>query len=287
LPLRRPALPLVALLIAPLALSVGPAGAAPAGIDQNGLVGCGAVMAIQTGSVISATRLAEAGAKDLVPFGAKALARSRTPGAKQAARALAAATIPSKLAAANAWCAVHPVTTHAQPFAPQTFTGTGNTRIRISTRAPAIVHIVTANPAPQFFSVEAQDARGQRTDLLANTRTAYDGFRPINLLQTAVTTRLVVDASGEWRIDVSPLSSAPTGTQGHGDQVLLLSGTPTSMTIDGNDTGGFFAVDAYGSHTMELVADSLDPVHTSVRLSPLANRVLVVRADGDWRAQPT
>ncbi len=282
--LRR-SVPLVALLIAPLALGVGSAGAAP-GIDQGGRIGCAAVIAIQTGSALSAKALERQGTRALARRGADALAGSRTPGAKQAARALSAAAIPSKLAAADAWCAAHPVTTRAQPFVPQTVTGTGNTSLPISTRGPAIVHIVTANPALKFFSVEAQDAHGQRTDLLANALTAYDGVRPINLLQIAVTTRLVVSASSEWRIEVSPLSSAPTGTQGHGDQVLLLSGTPRSMTIDGNDAGGFFAVDAYGSHTQEL-ANSLDPVHTSMRLSPLANRVMVVRADGDWRAQPT
>ena len=284
MPLRRPALPLVSLLIAPLALGVGRAAAAPAGIDQRGLVGCAAVIAIQTGSALSAKALEREGTAALARRGAEALARSRTPGAKQAGRALSA--VPSKLGAVDAWCKAHPVTTVAQPFPPQTFTGTGTTRVPILTGAPAIVHIVMANPAMRFFSVEAQDARGRRTDLLANTTTAYDGVRPINLLQTAVTTRLLVDASSEWRIEVSPLSSAPTGTQGHGDQVLLISGTPTSMTIDGNDTGGFFAVDAYGSHTQEL-ANSLDPVHSSVRLSPLANHVIVVHAAGDWRAQPT
>jgi hypothetical protein len=277
LPFRR-SRPLVAALVATLALGFGTVGAAPTRIDQNGRIGCAAVIAIQTGPALSA--------KTLEREGAKALARSATPGAKRAARSLSAAAIPSKLAAAGAWCAAHPVTTPASAFAPKTFTGTANTTIPISVRAPAIVHIVTANPALRFFSVEAQDAHGKRTDLLANGLAAYDGVRPINLLQIAIATRLVVSASSEWRIEVSPLSSAPTGTQGHGDQVLLLGGAPVSMTIDGNDAGGFFAVDAYGSHTQQL-ADSLDPVHTSVRLSPLANRVIVVRANRDWRAQPT
>ena len=178
---------LVAAITTAVLVTAAAADATPA-LDQRGAAGCAAVIALQTGSAGTAA------ARTLARHGGQQLRRSRVPGANAAARALSAATVPSKLAVASAWCARHPVTTLAAStpgFMQRTITGSGNQLVPVTEAGPAVVHITTANAAGRPFSVEAQDKRGDRTVLLANLLTAYDGVGPINLVRSAITTRLL------------------------------------------------------------------------------------------------
>jgi len=71
---------------------------------------------------------------------------------------------------------------------------------------PMIVHI-TGNAASRHFAVKNYDSTGEGIDLIVNTTEPYDGIRPIDFKDGEWTSRFEVSATGNWTIEVLPLSS--------------------------------------------------------------------------------
>jgi hypothetical protein len=149
-----------------------------------------------------------------------------------------------------------------------------------------IAHII-GNKSSSFFAVQNYDAAGKRIDLLVNTTDPYDGYVPLDFLDGQHTTRLEINATGDWTIELIPLQSGhelkvPGTLKGKGDEVLLLrGGKPDTVKIVGNKSSGFFAVQSYDLSGYDLLVNTTDPYDGTVILSRDAI-ILVIKASDDW-----
>ncbi|MDQ3549035.1 MAG: hypothetical protein M3439_09470 [Chloroflexota bacterium] len=99
------------------------------------------------------------------------------------------------------------------------------------------------------------------------------------------TTRLQITASGEWYVEIRPLSTArlitaPGTIEGTGDDVFIVNGEPDTALITGNADARHFAVIAYGERS-NLLVNTTDPYDGRVIV---ANDTVVVEvtAEGPW-----
>jgi hypothetical protein len=156
---------------------------------------------------------------------------------------------------------------------------------------PALVHIV-GNAGARHFAVINYDSNNERIDLLVNTTDPYDGYRPLDFLDSEQTARFEMKASGEWKIEIIPLAPLPEmeehimevpGTyEGNGDNVIfLVGGTPDLAAISGNQGAHHFAVKSYSAEGRDLLVNTTDPYNGTVMLDHDAT-ALEVKASGPW-----
>jgi hypothetical protein len=150
----------------------------------------------------------------------------------------------------------------------------------------ALVHI-RGNAAGEPFTVRAitPDSHGANLTLV-NTMDSYEGFHPIDLYERQHTLRFEISATGDWNIELLPLSNArvieiPGSLTGSGDDaILIIGGTPGSMTIKGNPDDSIFKVFAYGSVETELV-NTKDIFEGKIDLPPDII-LLEIQSEGEW-----
>ena len=115
-----------------------------------------------------------------------------------------------------------------------------------------IMHIV-GNAGGNYFGVIPYDSTGGRMSSLVSTTDVYDGVVIFNTREGEKTLRLEIQASGNWNIDVLPLSGArvlevPGVIEGVGDEIIVLTGSvPDLANIVGNAGGNYFGVIPYDS----------------------------------------
>lgn len=136
----------------------------------------------------------------------------------------------------------------------------------------SIVHII-GNSNGSHFSVVNYDANGEYLDLLVNTSDPYEGFGPIDFYDNSHTTRFEVNATGEWKIEVLPVStvralSIPGIIEGLGDEVVQLVGAkPDKAYILGNQTGSnHFSIVSSSTKGdyLDLLVNTSDPYEGTV-----------------------
>lgn len=178
----------------------------------------------------------------------------------------------------------------------QSYRGTGDSVVDIDPyTGPAAVHVV-GNDSGRHFAVKSYGPGNEEIDLLVNTTEPYDGSRPINFVEEA--TRLQVTATGEWRIEVIPLTASmyalqyhvevPGTEEGTGDDVLVLRGqTPDIARISGNEAANHFAVRAYSvDEGIELLVNTTELYDGMILLDP-STVLLEVIASDSWTIQVT
>jgi len=174
-------------------------------------------------------------------------------------------------------------TTEATP-SPVVLKGTGDSVVDfIFPDVPAIAHIISTSPGGNF----AVWSKGDSEDLLVNTIGAYDGILPINLQQGEQVKRFKVNATGEWSITISHISSSrklkvPGSINGNGDDVFILNGeVPDIATISCSQSSGNFAVWSYGNQS-DLLVNTIGAYDGKVELSQ--DTVLIkIKAEGPWK----
>ncbi|MBN1991338.1 MAG: hypothetical protein JW953_01445 [Anaerolineae bacterium] len=151
---------------------------------------------------------------------------------------------------------------------------------------PAIVHL-TGNAGQRHFAVVTYNANGDTLDLLVNTADAYDGRTLIDYTGEH-TTRLEIDAEGDWTIEILPLTAAtllpvPGSIEGNGDDVLLLSGgVPDTAVVTGNASTRHFALTVFGQGRMlDVPINTADPYDGQVLVNRQA-QLLKFSAHGPW-----
>ena len=99
----------------------------------------------------------------------------------------------------------------------------------------------------------------------------------------------MVKATGAWSIEIRPLSTARTvGTpgqiQGTRDDVIRVTGSPSTAHIVGNAGSRYFGVWAYyGRTTMyDLLVNEADPYDGTVMFSKPNAYLIEVHASGPW-----
>jgi len=180
-----------------------------------------------------------------------------------------------------------PTTQPATLSEPIVITGNGDRVVDVQKGIePAIIQI-TGNAGGRYFGVTNYGSDNQQIDLLVNTTDVYDGFRPLDFYDDDHTTRLQIEAVGDWKIEILPLLAArvlsvPGNIQGSGDDVFLLTGAnPDLANITGNSGGRYFGVFSYGLSGGDLLVNTTDPYDGTV-IVDRDSLVIEVQAIGTW-----
>jgi len=178
-----------------------------------------------------------------------------------------------------------PSATPTQPPEPIVLSGVGDSVADLEKWAgPALAHITYTGGSN--FAVWNYGPDGEKIDLLVNTIGAYDGTRPIDFLEDEDTVRFEVKSSGEWVMQVLPLSDVRRETipgifKGVGDDVVFLSGgTPDLLKADASSAQSNFAIWAFGDGR-DLLINEIAPYIGTV-VMPSGMFLLVVVAQGNW-----
>lgn len=171
---------------------------------------------------------------------------------------------------------------------PLVLTGAGDSVVDIDWPETLGLMIVKGNAAGRHFSIVPYKEDGSRMVSIVNTSDPYEGIRPFNF-DGDYAARLEISASGEWAIEIVPLSEANTfsvpGTYaGRDDDVLILIGSkPDLATISGNAEGHHFSIIPYsgGGKRMVSVVNTSDPYEGTV-IIPKDAVILVISCVGDW-----
>lgn len=170
------------------------------------------------------------------------------------------------------------------PSEPLVFTGTGNSVVEVDTDIDEYVFHITGNEAEGSFTVKAYSADGKYKQLV-NATGSYDG---VTIDPDFITEKLEIEATGDWNVEILPLSSCPVigvgGTLNMGsDAVILVEGDPSSAEIKGNNAKRYFSVKAYDMNgDSKLLVSETDNYDGTVKISTTP-RYLVVTAVGKWR----
>ena len=169
---------------------------------------------------------------------------------------------------------------------PIVLTGTGDSIVDVDNYFKfAIVHIV-GNSSGRHFAVINYSEDGESIDLLVNTSDPYDGIKPLDFRNGEHTTRFEINATGEWTIEILPISYAriltvPGSIEGSGDEVFFLDGSkPDIAKITGNNESRHFAVLSYGSSS-DLLVNTSD-VYSGTVLVDGDTVAIEVTAQGEW-----
>jgi len=174
---------------------------------------------------------------------------------------------------------------------PIILSGSGDSIVDIDKpNLPMVVH-VTGNVGSNHFAVKNYDSVGERIDLLVNTTEPYDGIIPLDFMTDEWTSRFEVTATGDWTIEVLPLSSIrvlsiPGKIEGNGDEVFVLTGgVPDLGIISGNSGSNHFAVKSYNGGR-DLLVNTTDPYEGTVMVD--SGTILIeVIAVGSWTIEIT
>lgn len=182
-----------------------------------------------------------------------------------------------------------PTNTPSPTATPIVLTGSGDSIVDIDRpNEMAMVHI-SGNAEGSYFGVTSYDAAGNQIELLVNTTDPYEGTKPFDFDDGDHTTRFEVQASGNWTIEILPLSAiahieAPGQFSGSGDDLFaIVAGTPDTATISGNAGGSYFGVFAYGDR-QQLLVNTTDPYEGTVILDS-DTIIIAVQAVGDWTVE--
>lgn len=179
------------------------------------------------------------------------------------------------------------VTPTPEPTAtPAIFSGSGDSIVDVSKPELPMIAVIQGNEGSNHFAVATLDTNNEQIDLLVNTIDPYLGVIPIDFQTGELTARLEIKATGGWRIDLLPLTSAeklsvPGQFIGSNDNVLILEGSPPDVaTITGNSVAHHFAVTGYGDYS-DILVNTIEPYQGQVILKP-DTVVLAIKATGEW-----
>ncbi len=162
--------------------------------------------------------------------------------------------------------------------------GTGDKVLRIEAQGiPSIAH-VTGQGGGNFAVISYVGTAYD--DLLVNEIGSYDGtvYLPPGVSSLEIT------SSGRWQLEISALEGAPlwdgtTPLNGHGDLVVLATGTSFGATTIDNRSTSNFAVIAYSEFGdyLDLLVNEIGNYHGEVLLPIDDPTVLAIRdVGGTW-----
>lgn len=182
---------------------------------------------------------------------------------------------------------------------PILLTGSGDGVVDVDRRSYGAVARVTHSGRGNF-AVWNYGPDGKKIDLLVNTIGVYSGTVPIDFFTYEYTTRFEITASGDWTIEIIPLTAsdfvfAPTTLNGIGDNVITITpktGTKIDLLkIDASKADSNFTIWAYGENGRLLVKE-IAPYSGTVVVPTVATvsstySILVIHATGEWSIEVT
>lgn len=140
------------------------------------------------------------------------------------------------------------------------------------------------------FAVRERHADGTFGNLVVFEDGGYQGIvlldRPIG--DDVDTRGLEIKADGSWRIIVEPLSAAVhfnVSASGRGDAVVVYTGDLTRARITHDGAAELFEVWSHGPNDSRLVVNDSGP-HDEVHSFPRGERIIEIRATGNWTITP-
>ena len=175
---------------------------------------------------------------------------------------------------------------------PLRLTGQGDTILTLTKwSGPALLR-VQGNQAAAHFAITTYGADGDILDIPVNTTDPYDGITPLDF-GAEQTTRLEVNATGPWTIEILPPSAArtfplPAEITGQGDEVIVLAGTPDLAAVRGNQAARHFAIAVYDAtgDLLDIPVNETEPYEGTV-IVPRGGRFLGITATGEWTISVT
>jgi hypothetical protein len=178
----------------------------------------------------------------------------------------------------------------AAPKPPKTvvYTGSGDKVVRIKKpggdAAGPVLLYVKGNAARRHMSVEAKDSDGETVDLLVNDLGPVAGIYPVDFEEGQKTSRLVVKATGAWRLELRSILTARKFTEkisGAGPAVVFYTGKAGVASISGNKSKRHFGVKSYTVEgDIDLLVNTIDRYKGEVEIP--AETFVVVTAHGPW-----
>jgi len=169
---------------------------------------------------------------------------------------------------------------------PIILTGTGPSVIDLDKGSYPALAVIEGGSAGQVFSVIAHDASSDIPNPLVTAFDVYKGIRPLDVEANSLTTRLEVEARGDWSISILPVTEAdvltvPGTYEGEGDAVLILEGIANTATISGGAVNSLFAVFGHGGLLPDPMVTAFEPYEGQVVVEP-ETVLLEIQATDTW-----
>lgn len=169
------------------------------------------------------------------------------------------------------------------PFDPIEYTGTGDSVIFLDDIPGGWVLYAEGNAEDRYFCIKGYDDKDRSTELFVNTTEPYSGT---TIDGNFATTQLEITATGDWRIEIRPLSGCDTITVGEpykssGDAVLIVSGEAKTADIYGNARAAYFGVHAIGAGSADLLVNTTEEYSGTVKCKNNP-QFIVVSASDEW-----
>jgi len=148
---------------------------------------------------------------------------------------------------------------------------------------------VKGNAGSRYFGVTGFDDDGNRTDGYVNAVDPYEGITPLDFSASGkATTRLQVEATGDWHIEVRSVRTArllavPGRSDGTGDEVVVIVAAADKVHVEGNPQGRYFGIRAVPLEGgfPDLIVNTTDR-YSGDTIVPHDVRVFIVQAQGAW-----
>lgn len=173
---------------------------------------------------------------------------------------------------------------------PVVFSGSGDAVVDVDKNDDAMIVRITYSGGRNFVAWN-YDANGEQIDLLVNSIGSYQGVVPIDFLLGERTARLQVESSGDWTIELLPVTAArvervPSTFTGAGDDIVILDGAdPDLLNIDASASKGNFVIWAYGDDR-DLLVNEIAP-YTGTVIVGRGVVLFVIKAGGPWTIEIT
>lgn len=170
---------------------------------------------------------------------------------------------------------------------PIELTGTGPSVMDLDKGNYPAIAIIEGGTSGSVFSVTGHSPDSDLPNPIVATFDSYSGIRPLDVDGDSPTSRLEIEAKGDWTITILPITEAevfnvPGTFEGEGDTVLILKGTPDTAIISGNKDGGnVFSITGHGGRFPDPMVATFDPYEGEVIVDP-ETILLEIQATGPW-----
>jgi hypothetical protein len=186
-----------------------------------------------------------------------------------------------------------PTETATPEPAPLDFSGKGDKTLDISSwpHTPGLIFYEGGANTGYFAIVPYGNNQMMPAICNVNSKISYKGVCPINL-NGEYSARLLIKATGDWRIKVNPFShvktvSVPGSVEGEGNDVFVLTGgVPEAATImtKTENQGPVFSLVPYKADGTKMISlvNSGDPAYHGTVKVPKEASLIEVSSAGKW-----
>lgn len=168
---------------------------------------------------------------------------------------------------------------------PVTYRGTGSKTIDV--RKPengTVLAYVKGRNTGGVFTVTALDSAGRTVGLVVSAMKPYEGVRLLDTLRVLETSRLKIEATGPWVVElrsVRTVRTFGTATSGTGDSVVRYTGLAGTAAIKGGAKFEQFTVTAHVNGFPRLLVVAGD-AFDGTKPMPAGPVLVEVKAPGRW-----